>query len=539
MSHQPGEAKGRPQSSFFKRKLVALFTAAAAILPIGSAFANDIMPPKDHESRYAGELVIAPPHSARTDTPLVIKPSGTALSRRLEALQQRFGNMMPDVKIVVMDKDWFQQNSILNGTTSYLSDLSDEHKATVRRLTSDYVRQRVDISFKPEAFEGLEEDALSTEGMALKFQYGETEEASKTSGKNICLLFPHFADKSRDQYYDSLIDRDPGVNGALADAPLRNPADYEYMKRFVDYHEIGHCYDRWYIKNLATADTPQAFLENRHKAETFGEVFANLMLARDGYTQFSESQADLRLAIAAFGGPASAHYGNPQSVSYYMTYAYLLHEGSRNAGREIERLGLERIQNMSMEEVINLAHDITERSTFDVNTVPIALSFMMANRYDLSGMDAPRQADPEAQRAYEIMQRLKADMEGAVRRVFDFGNRTEPVLQPSSFNFNAPSTRYMTKVELEDRARVLGRELRESLGWFPSQDNLARAYQNKKDALRRVLETGDAGTQAAAARDLALMHLALKNAYEALPQLQQQRLDFSIKWQSPLLKPAA
>lgn len=532
MSRQPGEAKGRSSLSMFSRKIAGLFAAAALAIPVGQALAHE----SDHGSRYAGELVTLPPHSARADTTLNIKPSATQLSRRIESLQQRFGNILPDVRLVVMDKDWFQQNSILNGGRAYQYAPDPAQSATIRRMISEYVRARGNLAFDPASFEGLERDVLRTEGMAIKFGYGDTRDGAQTSGKNICLLFPHFADQSRDQYYDTLIGRSPSVNGNIANAPLRDPMDYEYMKRFVDYHEIGHCFDRWYIKNI-NMNNPQSFLENRHKAEVFGEVFANLMLARDGYTQFSQKQADLRLAIAAFNGPASAAANGIDNLSFYMTYAYLLHEGSRNAGREIERLGAERLQALSMDEVLNLAHDITERSTFDINEMAPALAFMMATRYDAAELESLRQSGPEAQRGYDVIARLKADMEGAVRRVFDFGNRTEPVLQPSSFNFSNPPGPRLGASVLEARARELGQEMRNSLGWMPSETNLIRVYQQKKDALRQVLETGNAQAQFEARRDLSLMQMAFKHAYDALPRA--ARLDYSIKWDMPLLKQPA
>ncbi len=518
------------------RKLAAVFAAVALSVPAGQALADPGI--QDHNSRYGGALVVQPPHSARVDTTLTIKPSETSFSRRIEALQQRFGNMMPDVKLVAVDKDWFQQNAILNGTRAHQYAPNDDEKSTIRRLASEYVRARTQISFNPVVFEGLERDVLRTEGMAIKFQYGATREEAKSSEKNICLLFPHYADKSRDQYYGDLINRNASINGPLANTPLREPADIEYMKRFVDYHEIGHCYDRWYIKNVSMENGPQAFLESRHKAEVFGEVFANLMLARDGYQNFSQKQADLRLAIAAFGGPLSARVNDPGDVKFYMTYAYLLHEGSRNAGREIERLGTVALQALSMDEILDLAHDITERSTFDAGYVPVAVAYMMANRYDLSGWESQRAASPQAEQIYQTMIKLRYEMEQAVRRVFDFGDRVEPVLRPASFDFSNPSFPRAGASALEARARELGRELRQGLGWSPSANNLARAFQQKKDALRRVLETGSAQAQDDASRDLGLMHMALKYAYDALPQ-PQQRMNFSVKWDAKLFRPAA
>lgn len=518
----------------FLRKLAVVFAAAAMAAPAGQSFADPGIRDQDHFSRYGGALVVQPPHSARADMPLVIKPSDTSFSRRIEALQQRFGNMMPDVKLVAIDKDWFQQNAILNGNRTHQYAPNEEEKETVRQLLSSYIHMRTSISFNATSFEGLEREVLRTEGMAIKFQYGTDQENAKTSEKNICLLFPHFADKSRDQYYGDLINRNASINGTLASAPLRDPMDFEYMKRFVDYHEIGHCYDRWYIKGVSGEGGARAFLENRHKAEIFGEVFANLMLARDGYQNFSQKQADLRLAIAAFDGPLSARLNDPTDVNFYMTYAYLLHEGSRNAGHEIERLGAAGLQAMNMDEILNLAHDITERSAFDIDSVPVAVAYMMVNRYDLSGWEPRRAGSPQAEQIYQTMVKLKGDMEQAVRRVFDFGNRAEPVLQPASFDFSNPSFPRESASALQARAKELGQELQQDMGWAPTADNLIRVYQIKKDALRQILETGDKPAQEAAARDLGLMQLALKHAYDALPPPLQ---NISVKWAPALLRP--
>ncbi len=530
MSHQPGLASGRPQFSMFKRSLAAIFSAAALLVPATQAFGHGV---------HGGNLVTTPPSQARVDSTLTIRPSDTALSRRLQALQQRFGNLVPNVKVVVMDKDWFQQNNILNGTRSYQYPLNSVQAATVRSLTSEYVRSRSGLVFHPGSFEGLERDVSRTEGMAIKFQYGENEAAAEGSEKNICLLFPHFADKNRDGYYQSLMQTNVSIHGDIARAPLRDPQDYEYMKRFVDYHEIGHCYDRWYIKSISSQTGTQDFLMARHKAEIFGETFANLMLARDGYTGFSEKQADLRLAIAALSGPISARVNDPREAEFYMTYVYMLQEGSRTAGREIDRLGTTRLQAMGMDEIINLARDITERSYFDAGDAPQAVAYMMYNRYDLSELDALRHTNPVAQRRYDIALRLKNDMEGAVRRVLDLGNRTAPVLHPDSFNFSNPSFPRLGASALEARGRELAQELRTRMGWLLTEDNLVRAYMQRKDELRAVLETGNVAAQEQAAIDLGLMQMALKNAYDALPQpalpsIQNNR----VQWYG-LLKPAA
>ena len=509
MSNHIGAAIGRPYPSVFKRSLATAFAAAALLVPVTQAFGHGV---------NGGTLETVPPSQGRIDSTLIIQPSDTVLSRRLEAMQQRFGSLLPDVKLVVMDKDWFQQNNILNGTRSYQYVLNPAQLATVRSLTTEYIRSRSGLQFDPDSFQGLEKDVSGTEGMAIKFKYGVSLSEAEGSEKNICLLFPHFSDQSRDTYYQTLLQINASIHGDIARAPLRNPQDYEFMKRFVDYHEIGHCYDRWYIKTISRDNGTQAFLQSRHKAEIFGEVFANLMLMRDGYTGFFEKQADLRLAIAALSGPISARVNDPRTAEFYMTYVYLLHEGSRNVGREVERLGAGRIQAMGMEEILNLAHDITERSTFDPGDAPFAVGYMMNNRFDLSAWDAARHTNPVIQRRYDIALRLKNDMEVAVRRVLDFGNRNTPVLQPGSFNFSNPSFPRLSATALEARGRVLAQELRTRMGFRMTEENLIHVYMRRKDELRADLETGTPATREQAMLDLGLMQMALKNAYDGLPE---------------------
>ena len=531
MSHYTGLATGRPYISMFKRSLAAVFAAAVLLIPTTPALAEGI---------NGGTLKLAPPSQGRVDSALTVRPSGTTLSRRLEALQQRFGNAVPGVTLVVMDKDWFQQNNILNGIRSYQYPLDPAQAAVVRSLTAEYVRARSGLTFQPDSFEGLEEDVPHNEGMAIKFRYGENESAAASSEKNICLLFPHFADQSRDGYYQSLLQVNASIHGDIARAPLKNPQDYEFMKRFVDYHEIGHCYDRWYIKTITRENGPQEFLATRHKAEIFGEVFANLMLVRDGYTGFFEKQADLRLAIAALSGPISARVNDQRSTEFFMTYVYLLQEGSRNAGREVERLGASRIQAMGMEDILNLAHEITERSTFDPGDAPFAVGYLMSKSFDLSELETLRHTNPVVQRRYDIALRLKNDMEGAVRRIFDFGNRTAPVLQPGSFNFSNPSFPRLGQAALEARGRELAQGLRARMGFLLTEENLIRVYTQRKDELRADLETGGPAAKEQAMIDLGLMQMALKNAYEALPEAPARHFRVErVSWHGMLLRPAA
>lgn len=534
MSRYQGEAFGRSGHSIakkspFRASLTALFTAAAMLLSSTPAVAD---------IEVGQGLKLKPRSKGRADTELVVQPSQTALSQRLSELQQRFGTMVRDVKLVVIDKDWFQKNAVLNGVPPYQYALPPTQAQTVQQLAAEFIRSRSGLSFPPESFQGMEKEMMRTEGMSLKLPYGATEEALQGGQQSICLLYPHYSDWDRDSYYKNLLGLNPSIHGDIAQAHLRDPQSLEFMKRFVDYHEIGHCYDRWNVTALAQSQNAGEFLTTRHKAEVFAEVFANLMLARDGYTEFSQKQADLRLAIAALSGPVKAAMSDPREVSFYMTSVYLLQEGSRNAGAEIERLGLSRLQAMSIEEVLTLANEITNRSVFDLQDTASAVGYMMYNAYDFTAWEEARLTNPIIQRRYDIAQRLKVDMEGAVHRVLDLGNRSQPVLQPASFNFERVTFSSVGATALQARASELARDLQARMGRNLSRDNLIRVYTARKDELRRTLEGTDVPAKEQATIDLSLMMMALRQAYDLLPLTARPAVNDSQRGVPLSLKPA-
>lgn len=77
------------------------------------------------------------------------------------------------------------------------------------------------------------------------------------------------------------------------------------LKQFTLWHEGGHCLESWPIP--AGKEGDPALLLRRHKGEVVADVFASLMLAREGRPEAPEVMADLRTLYVAWTGPALAH----------------------------------------------------------------------------------------------------------------------------------------------------------------------------------------------------------------------------------------
>src|SRR5690606_7572941 len=96
----------------------------------------------------------------------------------------------------------------------------------------------------------------------------------------------------------------PRLHTDLAKLPFLRTLPPDVMKRYTDYHELGHCMDTYYL-DKAGFDPMQnidLWIEMRHQAEVYGEVFATLMLARDGVNNVAGIRADHRLASIALNG---------------------------------------------------------------------------------------------------------------------------------------------------------------------------------------------------------------------------------------------
>jgi hypothetical protein len=199
---------------------------------------------------------------------------------------------------------------------------------------------------------------------------------------------------------------------------------------------------------------------------------------------------------------------------------YTIHDGLRDAQREIDARGTGGLQRMSMDEIRALAGRIVERNALDEKK-SVMIRMMEANLYDTAQMDKLRRDDPSYEEAYQYALRLRDEMNRALPQVVDMrgmdAGRTP--LQQAGFNFfalmlpPAGPTAAEQQLKVQTVNMLRDRLIQQSGGrGRATHESLNRAFSQMKDSLRQTLKDGTMDQRQEAMRQLPLMEHAIRLA---------------------------
>ncbi len=476
---------------------------------------------------------------------LTVRDSATTHSQQVENLRGRFNREAKDIGIFIIDRDWFQINHALNlGRTKDDTELR-------RRLLSEFIESRGGGRLMQESeLAGVADDVLSGEGMA----YVLRPKNGQAHNDNACVVYGHRDTLGQAEQMRVFLGLHPALHGDIARARLRQSLPLDILNRFTDYHEIGHCLDVRYLPLAGTMDDfsrdPAAFARNRHKAEMFAEVFALLMLARDGapdIAKIADIRANMRLVSAAANGPLAAQMTQPGDPAQLNSYIYMLHGGIRAAKTEILARGLPAMRAMSMDDLRELAHKITDDNALVMDGADHAVGFMMQQKFDLDVWDRLRGQLPHLETRYRLAMTLKAEMNTALREMFDLSHLPADADIVGQLTYNTSAIGNLV-AEAADIRRLQEEKLRDELiaaagGKAATRETLVRAFLEEKQRLRAHLRVPDSVLSRMAALRLqslpqALVRAVLKSeGKQDEPGLKasEQRLSLKIAETPPLL----
>ncbi len=434
--------------------------------------------------------------------------SQTQLSQRDRDLTALFNREARDVHTVMMDRDWFRLNQALARTAP--DDIKGREK-----LIADFIQSRTGHPVDPARLRDLANEVTQAGGFTLPQDTGPSE---GLGNGGFCLVFGEFPDLDADSYARMLAGMNEAFHPGLAGRQLQDIPSLEIFQKWVDYHEAGHCmYEGPHQGDYESLDD---YVIHRHKSEMYADVFAALMLARqDGVTNFAEEAARLRLVADALNGPAAARLVSPGDFKHYTAFMYTIHDGLRDAQREIDARGVDGLRHMSMDQIRDLANRIVERNALD-SKKSLMIRLMQANLYDTTQMDKLRHEDPSYEAAYQYALHLRDDMNRALPQVIDMRgmdpNKTP--LQQVGFDFRAltqpqapPSLSQQIAQEQKTNA-LKDRLVAMAGGAHATPQTLDRAFSQLTDSLRATLHTGNPAERKAAMTDLSLMEDAVMRA---------------------------
>lgn len=451
----------------------------------------------------------APARAATGPGATAVVEINTKYSKRARWLTKEFNKNAQDVKIVVMDRDWFQANL----AARQIDPNNDRARA---ELAAEYIKMQTGIDVPAYSLfrYGMQDDLEHGEGYAWPAGSGPT----RGMNPGVCTVFGQFADVDSPTQTSYLTGIESGFYPQLQQAGFKQTIKTETFRKAVDYHEIGHCLYHGQI-NGSGPQTLQDAVMDRHRSEMYAEIMAVLLLAHyDGVKDAGTQMANLRLTAGALNGQAfMTSYADPRTMDYYMDGVYLIHGGALGAQKAIDDLGMRKIRRMSLDELRALAHQILDQNAMNKKDMEAVL-LMFRDKYDLSAVDQLRQNDPSYEGSYQYALKLREDMNAALPQVFNLGfldPAKTPLeqIRPDYLSYIGPKSNYSP----EDDALIIN-GIKEALitsagGDRATTEYLILAFAEYKDIYRKMLEKNKHGyNNAYEMRVLYLMPQALMQA---------------------------
>ncbi len=447
---------------------------------------------------------------------LILKEPDTQASLHVSGLQARFSDVYEDnMRIAVLDPDWFRLNAALNA--------SEEGQFMSVPLLSSFVRDRHLIELEP----AHAEEAVT----ALGDQAAKALPVSHQDGR-ICYVSGQVSNIDQEEQLKRMLGILPEVHGVIASVPLKPEIMSRYTldvaRKYTDYHEIGHCFDRWYlpaeIESGAFDLTMSEKVELRHKSEVYAESFATLLMAKDGHNAVSEIRADLRLAFLGLQGPITAKRVGREYLEHHAPYIYALHNAIRATQDIINGMGPETLQNLGYNDFAEIARDVSEQHSFDPQVGAHVLGYAPDQFWDVSRWDEIRHEIEHIAPRYELAVRIIEDIDRALANLFDFGAHGIEPMKINDVHFDMDGTADVIKRLNEEDQELRNERLPELVEGFYSalkvadrpSETLAPLYQQNVDRLRRDLESEARQTRKAAMEDLSLIGEAVKLSFQKI-----------------------
>ncbi|MGZ9107205.1 MAG: hypothetical protein ACXW4B_00085 [Micavibrio sp.] len=455
------------------------------------------------------------------DSPPPPAPAMTAHSLSMGVHNQKFSAASPFDYTFFLDRDQIQaraaaanpalkyEDAMIAGLRSYLLDQSGIalNKDTLKNIVGSLGVSAGQANNRP--FRGIEErTGREVTGRAC-FINPQDPDMTSRSIRNLVMGFN-------------------GSHGELAAQPIRRDMSLEILRRFNEYHELGHCMNEEYLQALfkiepTPANAPR-IARLKHTSEARAEVFAALMLARDGVNNVAGIRADHRLAGVALTGYQIAKYKGWETADSYSGYKYAVHEALWNTQRVIDRVGISEIKKMSPQELALLAKNIVDHDPLNTPEAGRAVTALLKSRFDLDKMKADY---PGLHGQFNVAARVRQQVADAFTRLYgpDVIDPNRSVFDQLPLDGRAPGA---PKSAEPTPVPVMTAQLLNSAGnALATQKTLDDVVVRLRDQLRAVLRNGSQAEQDQAASRL-----------QAIPQAHREAASIIQKKATPAASPA-
>jgi len=418
------------------------------------------------------------------------EPAMTAHSVRMDNYNSKFSAASPFDYTFFLDRDQIQARAAaLDPALTY-------EDAMIKGLRAHLLEQS-GIILSEATLKGVVGSLGVSAGQANNREFkGIDKKTGRVVEGRACFINPQDPDRPS-RTIRNLIMGFNTSHGDLATKPLRRDMTPEVLRRFNEYHELGHCMNREYIDQLfAIKPTPEnaprlALL--KHESETRADVFAALMLARDGVNNVAAIRADHRLIAIATTGYQIAKQKGWDTADAYAGYKYAVHEALWDTQRTIDRIGIGTIKKMTPQQIAALTKEIVDRESLNTPEAGRVVTALLKSRFDLQKMEADY---PALRDQRDLAVRVRGQISDAFNRVYgpDAFDPNRPIFVqiPLDGGKEASAPKPAQPTLVPDMAAHL---LKEAGGETATQKTLAEAVADIRDALRQTMREGRTAQQ--------------------------------------------
>jgi hypothetical protein len=429
-------------------------------------------------------------HNAQAQAPRLEYPQ-TAYSGRTQKIVKEF-NAASSAPLIILDRDLLALNLALR----HISDFDPEARS---RLIAEMAKAQTGLTIDATRFREASYEMTREVGSTWSPGYGPSADMP---GAGFCTVFGQDPDTDGPKQLLSLMNLSDFFGPSTA-SRLTAPLSRAVINDYTDYHELGHCF--YYVTPPNAGAERDSVLFQRHKQEAFSDIFASLLLARDGVTDFADRYARVRLVASAVAGIDDE-------------YLHATWDGLEAVQREIDARGVEGMKKMPVNDIRDLALRLAEENTLDLKTVRLAAKFQHS-QYDEAALENELKKDPALLEAADYARRMKSRMSDALVRDVDLkglgpGNLSPLQLVNYYMNHDEESAEEPAVMPYDQLTVKLRDELvlAAKTPNGPTVQSLTLALAARKDALRETLDDSDAQKRRIATRALFAIDKAFQQA---------------------------
>ncbi len=296
------------------------------------------------------------------------------LKSEIELAQARFGNVMANYPIVIIDQDEMDWRYIQNGVGHKRGKEFEKIRSS---LLKHYIAEKVQVELTEMQASQLEPYTSVMKDGAFALPIVENY---RTAKYKICAVFTSSANSNQRLEHERLLGlNQPNIFTTENYDQLKWRIDYNSMALFSLYHEISHCLDSRFMPSIYSRGEDA---HTMHEAESFAESLASLLLVDRDWTKHLKARGFHRTIYSRMVGKFMAQnshlgFGHPFFKAGGVIYNL---EPALRGVQDFITLNRNRLKEMSLAEKIAVTEEIVTKHALSSRGFNVIVNYLESTK---------------------------------------------------------------------------------------------------------------------------------------------------------------